>query len=83
MQKGSVVAVNQRRGMFIVAIDSGDHVVFELLAGIDVAIGDREQGDLEALGHETLRHLGQGRNFAAYGQSGPSSLSACNRLLGA
>lgn len=83
MPTGSVVAVNQRRGMFIVAIDNGDHVVFELLAGIDVAIGDRVQGDLEALGRETLRHLGQGRNFDAYGQSGPSSLSACNRLLGA
>ncbi|ACB65899.1 hypothetical protein [Burkholderia ambifaria] len=82
MQNGSVVAVNQRRGMFIVAIDNGDHVVFELLAGIDVAIGDRVRGDLEALGRETLRHLGQGRDFDAYGQSGPSSLSACNRLLG-
>ncbi|WP_186038757.1 hypothetical protein [Burkholderia gladioli] len=83
MQKGTVVAVNQRLGMFIVAIDGGDHAVFELLAGIDVVIGDRVRGELEALGRETLHHLGQGRDFDAYGQSGPSSLSACNRLLGA
>jgi len=83
MQKGSVVAVNLRRGIFIVAIDDGDHVVFEFLAGIDVAIGDRVQGDLEALGRETLHHLGQSRNFDAYGQGGPSSLPACKRLLGA
>ncbi|MGF6575079.1 hypothetical protein ABH945_007208 [Paraburkholderia sp. GAS333] len=82
MQKGSIVAVNQRRGMFIVEIDSGDHAVFELLSGVDVSTGDRVQGDLEALGHETLRHLGQGRNFNAYGQSGPSSLSVCKSLLG-
>lgn len=82
MQEGAVVIVNQRRGMFVVQIDEGDFAVFELLAGIDVAIGDRVAGDLEALGHEELRHVGQRRRFATYGQSGPSSLVACKRLVG-
>ena len=68
--------------MFVVQIDEGDFVVFELLAGIDIAVGDRIAGDLEALGREELQHVGQRRGFAAYGQSGPSSLAACKRLIG-
>ena len=80
-QNGTVVAVNQRRGMFIVEIASGEFAVFELLAGIDIAVGDEVQGNLEGLGSETLYHRGQGRSFSAYGQSGPSSRSACERLL--
>ncbi|WP_231586118.1 hypothetical protein [Pandoraea apista] len=67
--------------MFIVQIDDGDFAVFELLDGIGVAVGDRISGDLDALGGERLHHLGQQRRFNAYGQSGPSSLSACKRLL--
>lgn len=81
MQKGTVVAVNSARGMFIVQIDHGDYVVFELLDGIDIAPGDRVGGDLEALGGAELQHLGQQRRFNAYGQSGPSSFGACKRLL--
>lgn len=81
MQKGTVVVVNPRRGMFIVQIDQGDFVVFELLAGIDIAVGDRVSGDLEALGRDELHHVDQRRRFAVCGQSGPSSLVACRRLL--
>lgn len=81
MQVGSVVAVNARRGMFIVAIESGDYAVFELVSGVDIAVGDKVRGDLDALGGEDLTHLGSGRRFNAYGQSGPSSLAACQRLL--
>jgi len=81
MADGTVREVDLRRGMFIVAIDDGDFVVFELCDGIDIAAGDRIRGDLEALGGETLQHLGQRRQFEAYGQSGPSSLAACQRLL--
>ncbi|WP_158935213.1 hypothetical protein [Burkholderia sp. S171] len=82
MQQGTVVVMNLRRGMFVVQIDEGDFAVFELLAGIDVAVGDRIAGDLEALGREELQHVGQRQRFAAYGQSGPSSLAACMRLVG-
>lgn len=67
--------------MFIVAIDGSDYAVFELLDGVDLEVGDRLQGNLDALGGEELFHLGQRRNFNVYGQSGPSSLSACQRLL--
>ncbi|MFP3802030.1 hypothetical protein [Paraburkholderia sp. SIMBA_027] len=81
MQKGTVVAVNLTRGMFIVQIDHGDCAVFELLDDIDIAVGDRISGDLEALSSEQLLHLGQQRRFNAYGQSGPSSFSACKRIL--
>ncbi|MCK4118351.1 hypothetical protein ACI2UK_13960 [Ralstonia nicotianae] len=82
MQEGEVIAVNRRRGFFIIAIDQGDYVVFELLSGIDISIGDRIRGDLNALGSEDLYHVGHEEEFEAYGQSGPSSLSACRRLLG-
>lgn len=68
--------------MFVVQIDEGDFVVFESMADIDIAVGDRIAGDLEALGGEELRHLGQTRRFDAYGQSGPSSLAARKRLVG-
>lgn len=67
--------------MFIVAIDGGDYAVFELLEGVDLEVGHRLQGNLDALGGEELFHLDQQCNFNVYGQSGPSSLSACQRLL--
>ena len=81
MKVGLVVAVNARRGMFIVEIESGDYSVFELLSGVDIAVGEKVRGDLHALGGEELYHLGSGGRFSAYGQSGPSSLAACQRLL--
>ncbi|GAB0057896.1 hypothetical protein SIID45300_02230 [Candidatus Magnetaquicoccaceae bacterium FCR-1] len=81
MKVGSIVAVNAHRGMFIVAIENGDYAVFELLNGIKIAVGDRIRGDLDALGGEELVHLSSGKRFSAYGQSGPSSLAACQRLL--
>jgi hypothetical protein len=82
MADGTVKEINIKRGMFIVAIDGGDFAVFELAGGIDIAVGDRIRGELEALGGETLRHLGQRQQFDVYGQSGSSSLVACQRLLG-
>lgn len=81
MTTGSVVAINSQRGMIIVAIEGGDYAVFELLSGVDIAVGDRVRGDLEALGGEELVHLDSGDRFSVYGQSGPSSLTACQRLL--
>lgn len=81
MKVGLVVAVNARRGMFIVKIENGDYSVFELLSGVNIAVGDKVRGDLHALGSEELYRLGSGERFIAYGQSGPSSLAACQRLL--
>jgi hypothetical protein len=81
MKCGSVVAVNPHRGMFIVEIEGGDYAVFELQGGVDIAVGDKVGGDLEALGGEELVHLNSRVRFNAYGQSGPSSLKACQQLL--
>ncbi|WP_168787319.1 hypothetical protein [Paraburkholderia aromaticivorans] len=40
MEQGKVVAVNARRGFFIVAIDHGDYAVFELLSDIDANVAE-------------------------------------------
>lgn len=81
MSIGTVTHVNPRNGMFIIAIDSGDHVVFENLSSTEVNVGDRIRGDLGALGGEDLAHLGEREVFSAFGQGGPSSLVACLRLI--
>lgn len=82
MQNGTIVAVSMARGMILVQIDEGGHAVFELLDGIEVAEGDRVRGNLNVLGGEELQHVGQDCGFHVYGQAGPSSLSACKRVLG-
>lgn len=81
MLNGKVIAVNPRRGMFIVAIDGGDYATFELLDSIDIDVDDCVQGPLDALGGVDLLHVEQGSTFSVYGQSGPSSFNACKRLL--
>ncbi len=81
MKRGTVTALNVRRGYFIVEVDQGDFSLFELLTGIDIAIGDRVSGNLNALGGEDLFHIGQQRSFRAFGQTGPSSLAACKRIM--
>lgn len=81
MQTGTVVAINHRRGMFIVQVDSGDFCVFELLSSQDIQVSDRLSGNLDALGGEQLLHIRDGQRFHAFGQSGPSSLQVCRRLI--
>lgn len=80
MAIGTVTHVNPRNGMFIIAIDSGDHVVFENLSSTEVNVGDRIRGNLNALGGEDLTHMGERETFSAFGQTGPSSLQACLRV---
>ena len=80
MTIGTVTHVNPRNGMFIIAIDSGGHVVFENLSSTEVSVGDRIRGDLEALGGEDLTHLGERETISAFGQTGPCSLQACLRV---
>ena len=78
---GTVIAINARRGYIVVQIDQGDFVLFELLDSLDIAKGDRLAGHLEGLGSETLTHLGHTRKFEAYGQTGPSTLTACKNIF--
>lgn len=80
-QGGRVIAVNPGRATFIVEIDGGDFAVFELIDSVSISIGDEVQGNLEALGSEQLVHLTTRKAFSAFGQSGPSSRAACDRLL--
>ena len=81
MKTGTIVQISPRGAMFIVAIDGGDFAVFEITDSIDVAIGDRIRGNLNALGSEELLHLDQSEVFSSHGQSGPSSLEACKRTI--
>lgn len=69
--------------MFIVAIDGGDYAVFEITDSIDIAVGERIRGKLDAMGDEKLLNLDQREVFSVYGQSGPSSLEACKRAIAA
>ncbi len=80
-ERGTVLAVNNRKGMFIVEIENGEFAVFELLDSIEITVGDELQGDLCALGSGTLLHATQRKTFSVYGQSGTSSRTACDRLL--
>lgn len=80
-KRGYVVEVNPVRGMIIVSIDNGYYAVFELLCDVPISKGDRLEGHLDALGSETFLHLDQQREVDVYGQSGPSTLSACQRLM--
>lgn len=78
--QGTVHAINRSRGMFIFRFGGG-FAVFELLDGIDIEPGDTIRGALDALGGEELLHLGHGEFFSAFGQSGPSSLQVCLRMI--
>ena len=80
---GTIVAINQRSGLFVVQAGGGGFAVFELMDSIDLAVGDRVSGDLDAMGDDQLTHLGQGEAFDVYGQSGPCSLEHARRLIGA
>lgn len=78
---GTITHINHKRAMFIIQVDSGDYVVFELLSGIDIEVGNKISGHLHGLGGESLTHVDSGEVFDAYGQSGPSSLRACMNIL--
>jgi hypothetical protein len=78
---GSVVAVNERKAMFIVEIDNGDFAVFELLERIGLGVGDRIRGNLKALGKTMLLHIDRNQSFRVYGQTGPSKRSVCESFL--
>lgn len=78
---GTIVEVNHQRGMFIVKVDDRAFSVFELLAWIDIEVGDRVSGKLYAVGGQELFHLGQGRGFNVYGQSGECALKAARGLI--
>jgi hypothetical protein len=81
MRAGTINQISLRRKRFIAHVDAGDYVVFELLGFIPVSVGDRISGLLNTLGKRPLQHLCLRRSFEAYGQSGPTSLQACQSLI--
>lgn len=81
MQTGTIVQISPRGTMFIVQIDGGDFAAFELRDSIVLHIGECITGKLNAVQSEELLHLGQGKVFSVYGETGPSSLKACQRLI--
>lgn len=73
--------------MFLVHVDEGAYVVFELIQRLrlgqrdGVAIGDRICGPLHALGRTQIANLTRACQLRVYGQTGPSSLTACRRVM--
>jgi hypothetical protein len=74
-QVGTIIEINRRTGMFAVAIDEddGDFVVFELQDSVALQVGDKIKGALDNTGSEELWHVGERREFSAYGQTGTCS----------
>ncbi|MCX4151741.1 MULTISPECIES: hypothetical protein [Paraburkholderia] len=85
--EGTLEEIEDRRGMFLIHIDQGDYVVFELIQrvrpglGEDVAIGNRVSGPLHALGKTEITNVSGECRLRVYGQTGPSSLTACRRVM--
>lgn len=79
---GTVIAVNVRRGMFVVQVpDYGDYYVFELLDSVDIEVGAQVRGDLTFLGGGDVFYVPAGRNIHVYGQSGSATKSHALRLI--
>lgn len=82
MGTGTVTHLNPRNGVFIVRSDDGDFSLWLNLSTQEVSVGDRVRGDLDALGHEELFHLGDRCAFEVHGETGPSSLEGIRKALG-
>lgn len=73
--------------MLLVRVDEGAYVVFELIQRLrlgqreGVAIGDRVCGPLHALGKTQIANLTRDCQLRVYGQTGPSSVTACRRAM--
>lgn len=80
--QGTITHINRRSGMFIIRTDDGDYTAWSLCDGFEPQIGSRIQGDLNALGGETLLDLARAERFQAVGESGPSGLAAVVTVIG-
>jgi hypothetical protein len=82
MSKGKVVAINERRGMFVVQdSDGGDFLVFELLDGVDLELGAQVSGDLDFLGSGEIYYAPEGRAINVFGQSGATTRAHAVQLI--
>ncbi len=82
MTSGTITQINPRSGMFAVRLDEeGSFAVFSCYHGIDIAVGDRVQGNLGVVGLEPLLHLVHGQVFDAFGESGECTLQQATRFI--
>ncbi|RZL39867.1 MAG: hypothetical protein EOP35_02615 [Rubrivivax sp.] len=75
-----IVDYNPARGMIIVSLEDGSHAVFTLRSHAVIKVGIGVQGPVSARGLQSLipdtRQL-----FDAFGETGPTTLEACQRML--
>lgn len=55
--QGTIVYINQRRGMFAVQLDNGFYSVCEHLDTCNLEVGQRVKGPLDSGGRETLYNM--------------------------
>jgi hypothetical protein len=68
MDSGTVVALNRRKGFVAVQADDG-YLVFELLGGYEVGLGDVIQGDFRSHGGETFVNRTKGERMDVFVQA--------------
>lgn len=81
MPLGTILELNPAKGMFIVALGDGQHAVFTLYSHAALAPGATVSGALQTQGSEWLLDDASRQHFEAFGESGPTSLEECRRLL--
>ncbi|MCX5805895.1 MAG: hypothetical protein NT010_07495 [Proteobacteria bacterium] len=68
--KGTIIAINERRGMVGVQTENDDFSVFELLGGDSIEVGDEVSWkDDTSLGSTTLTNITDGSCFEVFFQN--------------
>jgi hypothetical protein len=81
MQAGTIIAINRRRGMFVVRLEEGGCAAFSLLDGLDLELHGQVKGNLDALVVETLLYLDTGEPFEVFGETGPCAMELALRMV--
>ena len=69
MLTGTITYIGPHGVMFIVALQGGEFVVFELLDSVDLRVGQVVSGRLYALGSEKLLNVDDGQAFDRPGRA--------------
>ena len=64
--KGSVIEINQRKGMILVDTGDSEYSLIELLGDYDLEIGDLLEGNLQSLGGEKVMILPSRREMHTF-----------------
>lgn len=82
MHPATILYINPRNGMFVIKFDDRAHSVLELYDSIEIAVGDRINCEINALGSHQAFHVGKGESFKVIGQTGECGLSNAIRIAG-